>query len=77
MAASKAMFLDGSLSIQKDDRERVDSMIELYKDRVRRITLAFPPLICRNTVPQFVSSFICGDDIISRVSKGNWRKDMV
>ena len=66
VAAYIAMILDGSLSIQENGRERVDPVIELYKDRVRCITLASPPCISRNIVPQFVSSLICGDDIISR-----------
>ena len=69
VASYIAMFLDGVLSVQENDHgggREVGDLLGMYKDRVRCITLASPPCISRNIVPRYVSSLICGDDIISR-----------
>ena len=63
VGAYLSMLLDGALSASL---ERAAPILGLYHDRVRCITLASPPCISRTVVPRFITSLICGDDIICR-----------
>ena len=65
IASYVAMILDGLLSLE-DFEQKINDMLGLYKDHVRCITIASPPCISRNIVPRYISSLICGDDIICR-----------
>lgn len=61
VGAYLSMLLDGALSASL---ERAAPVAGLYHDRVRCLTFASPPCISRMIVPRFISSLICGDDII-------------
>lgn len=79
VAAYCAMLLDGSLNITSsipdtsnsnalDSYHLRDCMdcIGSFSDRVRCVTLGSPPCISRTLVPRYVTSIICGDDIVVR-----------
>lgn len=45
----------------------------LYANRVNCITLGAPPCLSRTTVPRYITSFVCGDDLIPRAQAGALR----
>lgn len=86
VASYLATLLDGSLNITSESGSRyvvhdtVQDCIGSYVDRVRCITLGSPPCISRTIVPRYVTSIICGDDIVPRAypeSIANLRKRTV
>jgi hypothetical protein len=72
VAAYVAMVLEGSLNITVNAQKKAKVTFEqyngLYNKRVSCIALGPPPCISRIVVPRFITSIICGDDIIPRAS---------
>ena len=69
VAAYASMLLDGTLRPKSDQQPRSRMFIGLYHEKVRCIALGPPPCVSRVLVPRFVTSLICGDDIIPRATK--------
>lgn len=68
VAAYVAMLLDGSLPISG---ERENLLRGRFRDNVRCLTVGCPPCVSRSLVPPYISSLICGDDIVPRAHSGS------
>lgn len=72
VASYLAMTLDGTLnfnptSLKKDlDVRALAPFVGKYHGRVRCMTLGCPPCVSRSVVPQYITSLICGDDMVVR-----------
>lgn len=67
-AAYAAMILDGALNSTDSLLKGTNNFWGLYHKKVRCIALGPPPCLSRAVVPRFVSSIICGDDVVPRAS---------
>lgn len=86
-AAYLSMFLDGflllasHLSSEQSDLEAVNSTVNektnpllgLYRRRVKCMTVGCPPCLSRQVIPSFITSLICGDDMLCRAQKDSLR----
>ena len=72
VAAYVSMVLEGSLNITENAQKKAKVLFEpyngVYNKRVSCMALGPPPCISRIIVPRFITSIICGDDIIPRAS---------
>lgn len=72
VSAYVAMVLEGSLNITENAQKKAKISFEpysgIYNKRVSCLALGPPPCISRIVVPRFITSIICGDDIIPRAS---------
>lgn len=68
VGAYMAMVLEGSLHCSRGPLESVSGLVGLYKEPglVRCVALGPPPCISRTIVPRFVTTVLCGDDIVPR-----------
>ena len=72
VASYAAMTLDGTMNFSKEQRKthadvrRLALFVGKYNGRVRCMTLGSPPCVSRSVIPQYITSVICGDDIIVR-----------
>lgn len=85
-AAYLSMFLDGFLiptsatnsTLVDSDVDSTTSEIDsplfgLYRRRVRCLTLGCPPCLSREVIPSFITSVICGDDMMCRAQRDSLR----
>ena len=84
IAAYTSMMLDGILksadvnvnNYENGNENKIDAnhirkeslAVGKFKDRVSCVTLGTPPCISRSIVPPFITTIVCGDDIVPRTS---------
>lgn len=68
VGAYMAMVLEGLLNTTASALLPVAPLVGLYKSRVTCLAVAPPPCVSRTVVPKFISSILCGDDVIPRAS---------
>lgn len=64
IATYLSYMFDGLISFSKDSLEKQIS--NHFHHSVKCITLGCPPCVSRSLVPKFITSIICGDDMIPR-----------
>lgn len=62
VATFASMLTDGALNTTAAS----DDFLGKYKGRVKCISLGPPPCISRAVVPRYITSIICGDDLVPR-----------
>lgn len=60
-----------SSSAHSEQQVELEALVGSFKDKVRCVALGAPPCISRSVVPRFVTSVICGDDIVPRLNTGS------
>jgi len=68
VAAYMALVLDGSLVSEHKLLKGTAPFAKLFHKGVRCYCLAPPPCVSRSIVPRFVSTVVCGDDLVPRAS---------
>ena len=68
VAAYMALVLDGSLVSEHKLLKDTAPFAKLFHKSVRCYCLAPPPCVSRSIVPRFVSTVVCGDDLVPRAS---------
>jgi len=68
VAAYMALILDGSLASSHELLSPCTPFSAAFSKRVQCICLAPPPCLSRTLVPKFVTSILCGDDLVPRAS---------
>ena len=68
VAAYMALILDGSLASAHESLSPCAPFSAAFSKRVQCICLAPPPCLSRTLVPKFVTSILCGDDLVPRAS---------
>lgn len=67
VGAYLSLILDGFvLPPQAIAMEYPDLAFGRYHNRVKALSLGSPPCLSRSVVPRFISSIVCGDDLIAR-----------
>lgn len=66
VASYLAMLLDGTLPLSVFNTTTAPSLAGRFKGNVKCITLGALPCMSRSVVPSFITSIICGDDVVSR-----------
>ena len=68
VGAYMAMILDGSLQSPHKALRNSTRFAGLLNKKVRCVALGSPPCLSRSLVPKFVTSVLCGDDVVPRAS---------
>lgn len=69
IAAYVSMLLDGFLNIEDFNKKLTISTSNEYRGKVRCMTYGSMPCISRSVIPAFITSLICGDDLLCRIQR--------
>jgi hypothetical protein len=69
VGAYMSMVLEGFLNSSANDAVRsMQPFVGAYSNKIHCYTLGSPPCVSRAVVPRFITSVLCGDDVVPRAS---------